>query len=166
MANTKHLILDKNYDTCPIYVTGEMYTSGEGVSRGYWKDETLTNSKFIVKKGIRMFNTGDLARYLPDGNIEIIGRKDFQIKIQGYRIETRDIEAAILRHGQIQETVVAAVDVGKKKSLAAFVVVKVEKPKEDPTIAIKMAGLNLRNQVSQSAEVLTKSDPSTKVKKT
>jgi amino acid adenylation domain-containing protein len=157
-SNTKHLILDKNGDTCPVYVTGEMYTSGEGVARGYWKDETLTNSKFRNYRGMRTFNTGDLARYLPDGNIEIIGRKDFQIKIQGYRIETRDIESAIMRHTQIQETVVAAVDVAKKKSLAAFVVVKVEKPKEDTTIAIKMAGLNLRNQVTETSQVLTKTD--------
>ncbi|WP_173966804.1 AMP-binding protein, partial [Flavobacterium collinsii] len=93
--NTQIYILDSQMSLLPMGVVGELCVSGAGVARGYLNQEELTREKFIenpFKEGDRIYKTGDLARWLPDGNLEFIGRKDNQVKIRGYRIELGEIE--------------------------------------------------------------------------
>ncbi|MFK7115266.1 amino acid adenylation domain-containing protein, partial [Flavobacterium oreochromis] len=95
ISNTQVYILDQDKKVVPIGVTGKLYVAGAGLSRGYLNKPELTAEKFIVNpfvEGTKMYDTGDLARWLPDGNIEFLGRADFQVKIRGYRIELGEIE--------------------------------------------------------------------------
>jgi pyochelin synthetase len=96
MANAKYYILNEALEDCPVWVPGEMYCAGVQLAQGYWHDEEKTNAKFIIhpRTGECLYRTGDLGRYLPDGNIEFLGRVDFQIKVRGYRIEAGEIEPA------------------------------------------------------------------------
>ncbi|WP_228469442.1 non-ribosomal peptide synthetase [Paenibacillus sp. JNUCC31] len=104
-------ILDKHQRIQPIGVQGELYVAGEGLARGYLNRSDLTAEKFVdnpfVTEG-KMYRTGDAARWLPDGNIEYLGRIDHQVKIRGYRIELGEVETALLRIDSIQEAVVIA----------------------------------------------------------
>lgn len=114
--NTKAFILNSNQIPVPIGVIGELYLSGAALARGYWNNTILTNEKFIVNRfatkddlaagWIKLYKTGDLARWMPDGNIEYIGRNDLQVKIRGYRIELREIEEQILKISGIKSVVV------------------------------------------------------------
>jgi SagB-type dehydrogenase family enzyme len=127
IANTKYYILNELLETCPTWVPGEMCCSGVGVAKGYWRDEEKTRAKFVVHPvtGERIYRTGDLGRYLPDGNIEFIGRVDFQVKIQGQRIELGEIESVLQQHPAIKAAVVSAVgETQGKKRLVAYVVPK------------------------------------------
>lgn len=102
-------ILDAYLNLLPIGSTGELYVGGIGVAKGYLNNKNLTDEKFIVSpfdKTVKLYKTGDLARYLPDGNIEFIGRIDDQIKVRGHRIELGEIEVALLRNPLIQEVAV------------------------------------------------------------
>jgi amino acid adenylation domain-containing protein len=104
-------ILDHNYNLLPPGVIGELYIGGAGLARGYFNQPVLTAEKFIAspfQKNERLYKTGDLARYLPDGNIEYIGRNDFQIKIRGYRIEPIEIECKLCEFPGIKQAVVLA----------------------------------------------------------
>ncbi|RBL90546.1 non-ribosomal peptide synthetase [Chitinophaga flava] len=94
LANSKALILDRNGELVPVGVDGELYIGGDGVSAGYINNEQLTAEKFLMLKGQsgRWYRTGDLCRWLPDGNILYISRADDQVKIRGYRIEPGEIE--------------------------------------------------------------------------
>ncbi|MEW9697560.1 amino acid adenylation domain-containing protein [Paenibacillus sp. SI8] len=104
-------ILDKNQCIQPIGVQGELYVAGEGLARGYLNRPDLTAEKFVdnpfVAEG-KMYRTGDAARWLPDGNIEYLGRIDHQVKIRGYRIELGEVETALLKIDAVQEAVVIA----------------------------------------------------------
>ncbi|HEY2494992.1 MAG TPA: amino acid adenylation domain-containing protein [Paenibacillus sp.] len=104
-------ILDKQQRNQPIGVQGELYVAGEGLARGYLNRPDLTAEKFVdnpfVAEG-KMYRTGDAARWLPDGNIEYLGRIDHQVKIRGYRIELGEVETALLKIDSIQEAVVIA----------------------------------------------------------
>lgn len=125
IANTCYHILTEDLDDCPTWVRGEMCVSGVGVAAGYWGDEELTRKKFVVhpRTGERIYRTGDLGRYLPDGNIEILGRADFQVKLHGHRIEPGEIEAALREHPHVRDAVAVAVgEQGAKRALAAYVV--------------------------------------------
>jgi non-ribosomal peptide synthetase component F len=111
IANTQIYILDKYLNPVPIGITGELYIAGDGLARSYFNRPELTAEKFIPnpfssKPGARLYKTGDLARYLPDGNIEFIGRIDHQVKIRGFRIELGEIEAVISQHSDVQTVVV------------------------------------------------------------
>ncbi|MFC2140701.1 amino acid adenylation domain-containing protein [Acidobacteriota bacterium] len=118
MANVQIYILDKNGNTRPIGVSGELCIAGAALARGYLNNPELTNSKFQITnksgyyrsyrsyKSYILYKTGDLARWLPDGNIDFSGRVDHQVKIRGYRIEPGEIENRLLRHKQIKEAVV------------------------------------------------------------
>ncbi len=114
--NMQVYILDPLLEPVPVGVTGEIYIAGEGVSRGYLNRPELTAELFIPNPfatpgshaGTVMYKTGDLARYLPDGQILFLGRNDSQVKIRGYRIELGDIEAAVNRHPAISNNVTAA----------------------------------------------------------
>lgn len=111
LENTKIYLLDQNDHPVPIGVAGELCISGDGLSRGYLNRKQLTMEKFTQHpeiSGLRIYRTGDLARWLPDGNIEFIGRVDQQVKVRGYRIETGEIEAHLVKHELIKEAVVIA----------------------------------------------------------
>ncbi|MEM5622378.1 AMP-binding protein, partial [Bacillus thuringiensis] len=96
IANTKVYILDAQEHLQPIGVIGELCISGAGIARGYWQKEDLTKERFIAnpyQQGEIMYRTGDMARWLPDGSIEFLGRNDHQAKVRGYRIELAEIES-------------------------------------------------------------------------
>jgi SagB-type dehydrogenase family enzyme len=101
-----------------------LYIGGIGLAQGYWRDEARTAERFIIhpQTGERLYKTGDLGRYLPDGNIEFLGREDFQVKIRGYRIELGEIEAALQQHPGVSEAVVTAVGQSRSRQyLVAYV---------------------------------------------
>ncbi|WP_342551889.1 non-ribosomal peptide synthase/polyketide synthase [Paenibacillus sp. FSL R7-0652] len=128
VSNTKVYVLDKGMQPAPIGVVGELYTSGDGLARGYLNQPELTAKCFVpnpFEPGERMYRTGDLARWLPDGNVEYLGRIDDQVKIRGYRIELGEIEARLVNHEQVIEAVVVAREnqLGLK-SLCGYVVTK------------------------------------------
>ncbi len=104
-------ILDRRLQPAPIGVPGEMYVGGAGVARGYLRRPELSAERFIAdpfddRSEARLYKTGDLARYLPDGDIEYLGRIDQQVKIRGFRIELGEIEAELNRHPSVRESVV------------------------------------------------------------
>ncbi|WP_261376908.1 non-ribosomal peptide synthetase [Flavobacterium anhuiense] len=126
IANTQVYILDSEMNLLPVGVVGELCIGGAGVARGYLNREELTAERFIANPfaaGERIYKTGDLARWLPDGNIEYIGRKDNQVKIRGYRIELGEIENALsLVAGISQCCVLAKEDASGNKRLVGYVV--------------------------------------------
>ncbi|MDQ6713102.1 MAG: amino acid adenylation domain-containing protein [Candidatus Dormibacteraeota bacterium] len=103
-------VLDTDLEPCPDWVPGDLYIGGVGLARGYWRDPVKTQASFIVhpRSGERLYRTGDLARYLPDGNIDFLGRNDFQVKVGGYRIELGEVETALERHPEVRAAVAAA----------------------------------------------------------
>ncbi|NEO46167.1 MAG: amino acid adenylation domain-containing protein, partial [Moorea sp. SIO4A3] len=128
IANTQVYILDSHLQPVPIGVPGELYIGGDGLARGYLNRPKLTSEKFITNPFCssnteRLYKTSDLARYLPDGNIEFIGRIDNQVKIRGFRIELGEIETVLSTHPQIQQTVVIAQEnISGNKRLVAYYV--------------------------------------------
>ncbi|HEX2926727.1 MAG TPA: amino acid adenylation domain-containing protein [Ruminiclostridium sp.] len=111
IANTQIYILDKNTRPQPVGITGELYIGGDGLARGYLNSPELTREKFVPSPfgaGVKIYRTGDLGRWLPDGNIECLGRVDNQVKVRGYRIETGEIEHHLLQHEAIKEAAVVA----------------------------------------------------------
>ncbi len=109
-------IIDKNNRLCPIGVPGELCIAGDGLARGYLNRDQLTSEKFVTNPFYSttnyplMYRSGDLAKWMPDGNIQYLGRLDFQVKIRGNRIELGEIEAELLKHTAIKDAVVAAID--------------------------------------------------------
>jgi amino acid adenylation domain-containing protein len=132
LANREIYILDKYGNPVPVGVSGELHIGGAGLARGYLNRSELTAEKFIPnpfshQPGARLYKTGDLARYLPDGNIEFLGRVDHQVKIRGFRIELGEIESALDRHPAVREAVVLArEDKPEEKRLVAYVVAEGE----------------------------------------
>ncbi|MEG3905890.1 amino acid adenylation domain-containing protein [Microcoleus sp. B4-C5] len=132
LANIQIYILDRHKQPVPIGVSGELHIAGLGLARGYLNRPELTQEKFIPNPfshelGSRLYKTGDLARYLPDGNIEYLGRIDNQVKIRGFRIELGEIEAILNQHPGVRETTVIAKDfVAGDKQLVAYVVAQQE----------------------------------------
>ncbi|MFW6012334.1 MAG: amino acid adenylation domain-containing protein [bacterium] len=125
MANQSFHVLDADLEPVPEWVPGELYIGGVGVARGYWKDPDRTAASFPKdpRTGERLYRTGDLGRYLPDGNIEFLGREDFQVKIQGHRIELGEIEAALLEHPSVRAGVVDTVAKARgERRLVAYAV--------------------------------------------
>jgi amino acid adenylation domain-containing protein len=134
LANTQTYVLDRNMNLAPVGVPGELYIGGLGLGRGYLNRAELTAERFIPDlfsslPGARLYKTGDLVRYLPDGSLEFAGRLDHQVKIRGFRIELGEIEAQLSKHPAIKETVVIArEDKPGEKRLVAYVVTDQEQP--------------------------------------
>jgi len=126
ISNTHIYLLDSRGHPVPVGAVGELYIGGAGVARGYHNQPELTEQRFVndpfsSEPDARMYRTGDLCRYSPDGNIEFLGRNDFQIKVRGFRIELGEIEAQLLAHDQVHEsTVLAREDDAGEKTLIAY----------------------------------------------
>jgi fengycin family lipopeptide synthetase B len=123
-------VLDQHQQLLPIGVAGEMYVGGAGLARGYLNRPELTAQRFIshpLAPEARLYRSGDLARYLPNGELEYLGRIDNQVKIRGFRIELGEIETTLCQHPKVRETVVLPwSDASNNKRLVAYIVPKLE----------------------------------------
>lgn len=140
IANTTVYILDNEMKPTPVGIPGELYIGGAGLARGYLKLPQLTEEKFIPnpfssEEGSRLYKTGDVVRFMPDGNIEFVGRGDHQVKIRGFRIELGEIETHLNINPQISQSVVACREVAPgEKALIAYVI---PKTKETDTVGLR-----------------------------
>ncbi|OCQ97718.1 non-ribosomal peptide synthetase [Nostoc sp. MBR 210] len=144
LANLNIYILDAKMQLVPIGFPGEICVSGYGVAEGYWQNEEMTKANFVpnpfttnakplpgIDKDL-IYKTGDLGRWLPDGNIEFLGRIDHQVKIRGFRIELGEIEALISQHSAVKETVVIVQEESHDdKRLVAYIVLDFEFHQDD-----------------------------------
>ncbi len=126
ISNTQCYVLDERLQPVPVGIPGELYAGGDGLALGYLNQPELTAEKFIpnpFQPGSRLYKTGDLVRYLADGNIEFLGRMDYQVKIRGFRVELGEIESVLARHPLVRECVVMArQDFPGEKRLTAYIV--------------------------------------------
>ena len=128
LTNQRFHVLNSQLQPCPVGVVGDLYIGGDGVALGYLNRQKLTAEKFIpdpfaAEPHARLYKTGDLGRYLPDGNIEFLGRRDFQVKIRGFRIELGEIETVLEHYPDVARCVVMAREdaVGEKRLVAYLV---------------------------------------------
>ncbi|WP_275655005.1 non-ribosomal peptide synthetase [Bacillus safensis] len=130
LPNKKIYIVDKNYNLQPVGVPGELCIGGEGLARGYWNLPELTEEKFVQNPfipGEKIYKTGDLARWLPNGDIDYLGRIDKQVKIRGYRIEPEEIENFMLAKNLVKEIVVIADEIQQDRMILSAYFVANEK---------------------------------------
>ncbi|QHI35444.1 Surfactin synthase subunit 2 [Kordia antarctica] len=123
--NTNIYILSDTMNFQPVGVPGELCITGLGLSPGYINNEEITNEKFIDNpyvKGQKLYKTGDIGRWLPNGTIQLYGRKDFQVKIRGYRIELGEIESKLNQYNTIKTSVVIAKRIKEQMELIAYIV--------------------------------------------
>jgi pyochelin synthetase len=123
LANQSWHVLDCAGRDAPVWTAGELHIGGTGVALGYLGDPQRTGAAFVAHPGTgeRLYRTGDLGRYLPSGDIEFLGRADFQVKIQGFRVEPGEIEHTLAGHPDVRQAAVVARDTGSGRQLAAFV---------------------------------------------
>jgi amino acid adenylation domain-containing protein len=166
LANTAVYILDAHLQPVPLGVTGELYIGGAGVARGYLDRPELNAERFLADPfssvaNARMYKTGDLGRWLPDGNIEYQGRNDFQVKIRGFRIELGEIEAGLAACAGVRDALVLArEDVPGDKRLVAYLVAKDGVTLDAAALRSALAG-SLPEQLLPSAYVVIDSFPLT-----
>ena len=137
IANTFIYLLDEKLRPVPLGIAGEIFIGGEGVARGYCGQGGLTAERFLPDpfsgaSGRRMYRTGDRGRYLPDGNLEFLGRLDGQVKVRGYRIELGEIESVLLLHETVRQAVVVAQGDGEQVRLVAYVITEAEQHRTPP----------------------------------
>ncbi|TFW17923.1 non-ribosomal peptide synthetase, partial [Duganella callida] len=155
IANTQLYILDAHRNPLPLGVAGEIYVGGDGVGRGYLHRPELTAERFVAdafsgRSGARLYKTGDLGRWLPDGTIDYLGRDDFQVKLRGFRVELGEIEARLAACAGVAEAVVVArQDEGHDQRLVAYVV---------PAVGAELSAAGLRGALaSELAEFMVPS---------
>jgi amino acid adenylation domain-containing protein len=130
ITDLKVYILDRNLQRVPVGVAGEICVAGAGVARGYMNRDELTAARFVSdpfdsNSEARLYKSGDLARRLPDGELEYLGRLDHQVKIRGFRVELGEIEAALTRHPDIREAAVLYCEIeGGEKRLVAYLTIR------------------------------------------
>src|SRR5207302_3589518 len=134
IANTQFYIVDSELQPVPIGVPGELLIGGTGLSRGYLNRPDLTAERFTNSRlgsSDRLYKTGDLAKFRPDGLIEFLGRRDFPVKVRGYRIELEEIEHVLGLHESVKAVTVLTWndDVGDKRIVAYYVPVAGSKPR-------------------------------------
>jgi len=131
IPDTRIYLLDARHQIQPIGIPGELCVAGMGLAHGYLNRPELTAKKFIEVELFgqteRIYKTGDLARWLPDGNLEFLGRIDNQVKLRGFRIELGEIENVLTRHEYVKEAMVTLYDGGSSKTLAAYITMAHEK---------------------------------------
>ncbi|NET61630.1 MAG: amino acid adenylation domain-containing protein, partial [Symploca sp. SIO2E6] len=159
ITNAQLYILNRDLQPLPIGIPGELYIGGVCLAGGYLNRPQFTAEKFITNpfdpsKTTKLYKTGDLARYLHDGNIEFLGRIDNQVKIRGFRIETGEIETTLSKHNSVKETVVVATEdsLGHKRLVAYLVL-------ETKTTAISNLELSETEQIKQLKQYLTEQLP-------
>jgi amino acid adenylation domain-containing protein/non-ribosomal peptide synthase protein (TIGR01720 family) len=133
-GNNQYYVLDAHGQLLPVGAAGELYIGGAGVSRGYMHNEKLTAERFVGVAGIgeRLYKSGDLARWQPDGNLVFLGRNDRQVKLRGYRIEPEEIETQLNRHPRIEKSVVMIRQRGEAlKFLCAYYAAPTPLPKDE-----------------------------------
>ena len=148
IPNMRLYVLDRHLEPLPIGVSGELYVGGIGVGRGYLGDEERTAKAFVTdpfgtEAGARLYKTGDRARYLPDGNLEFLGRLDYQVKLRGNRIELGEIEAVLSQQSGVREAVVVVrEDMPGEQRLVAYVVLH-----QEPSVTLEELKRQLMMQV-------------------
>gem|GEM_PF-1468158 len=156
MANVALYILDDYLQPVVQGATGELYLAGDGIARGYLNQSELTQERFVPNpfhpltedgSAARMYKSGDLARHLPSGAVEFLGRNDFQVKIRGFRIELGEIEARLNEAAPVQNSAVLAIDKAQTKQLVAYVVPQDKAVLEDKSLEAQLIS-ELRNKLS------------------
>ena len=124
LRNQTFHVLKRDLTPCPVHTTGKLFIGGVGLATGYWNDPEQTAARFVrhPRTGERLYDTGDLGRYRPDGAIEFLGREDQQVKLRGFRIELGEIEAALAKHPQVQNAVATDATPGETQRIVAYVV--------------------------------------------
>jgi yersiniabactin nonribosomal peptide synthetase len=142
MSNQRYHVLDARGEHRPVWVPGEIHIESQvGLARGYWRDPERTDAAFFVlpSTGGRVYASGDIGRYLPDGTIEILGRDDFQVKIQGHRIELGEVEATLAEHPGVDRAVVVAAGASRdSRRLAAYVTATVTATGAEPPAPVDL----------------------------
>lgn len=135
LTNQHFYVLDEKLEPRPVWVAGHLYIGGIGLAKEYWRDREKTDKHFIIHPQTRerLYKTGDLGRYLPDGNIEFLGREDFQVKVGGYRIELGEIETALTQYSDVRQAIVEVLgNDSRNKRLVAYIISdKGEIPSDD-----------------------------------
>jgi amino acid adenylation domain-containing protein len=149
IANTQVYVLDSGLQPVAAGGPGDLYIGGDGVVRGYWRRPDLTAERFLsdpFRPGNRMYRTGDIVRFLPDGNLDFLGRSDFQVKVRGFRIEIGEIEAALENQAGVGQAVVVASEFKSQpqtedKRLVAYIVPKSETKVEVTELRAALAAI-------------------------
>lgn len=159
LQNQRFYVLDAEFNDRPVWVTGELYIGGDGLARGYYNDPTRTNERFFPhpRTGDRLYKTGDLGRFLPDGNIEFLGRADTQMKLRGFRIELGEIEATLAQHPEVAACAVVPEGPAKAPThLVAYVVPRaVESEQRTSMLLLEELAREVRQKITPPAGAMS-----------
>ena len=149
--NVKEFIVDVDGNELPVGVVGELYIGGKGVARGYNNLDEMTRERFIDYHGTRIYKSGDYAKWLPDGNVVILGRTDHQIKLRGLRIELGEVENAILQVEGVKQVVVTIRQIGGTEHLCAYFTVANGSATDGDSIAAALRASSLTDYMVPTA---------------